>query len=68
MQLPDRPISASPDQARTSYVAARLPWPPPNSNSPRLRLSSWPKLKQHVESLEQAGELRQAISRHDSNA
>src|SRR5579862_7726279 len=26
---------------------------------------SWPKLKQHVESLEQAGELRQAVSRND---
>jgi ankyrin repeat protein len=26
---------------------------------------SWPKLKQHVESLEQAGELRQAIRQHD---
>ena len=68
MQLPDRPnLRHLRDQAKDlvrSGAAATLA-------AAQFQLArdygfaSWPKLKQHVESLEQAGELRQAISRRD---
>jgi hypothetical protein len=68
MQLPERPnLRHLKDQARDlvrSGAAATLA-------AAQFHLArdygfaSWAKLKQHVESLEQAGELRQAIHRHD---
>ena len=68
MQLPERPnlrhlrdeakslvrTGAAPTLADAQFQIAR-----------QYGFPSWPKLKQHVESLEQAGELRQAISRND---
>src|SRR5215469_690949 len=68
MQLPERPnlrhlrdqakdlvrTGATPTLAAAQFQTAR-----------QYGFPSWPKLKQHVESLEQAGELRQAIRRHD---
>src|SRR4051812_10227251 len=68
MHLPERPnLRHLRDQAKDlirSGVAATLA-------AAQLQLArnygfpSWPKLKQHVESLEKAGELRQAIDRND---
>jgi ankyrin repeat protein len=68
MHLPDRPnLRHLKDRARDlvrSGAAATLA-------AAQLELArnygfpSWPKLKQHVESLEKAGELRQAITRRD---
>ena len=68
MQLPERPnLRHLKDQARDlvrSGAADTL-------SAAQFKLArdygfaSWAKLKQHVESLEQAGELRQAINRRD---
>jgi hypothetical protein len=68
MQLPDRPnrrhlrdqakdlvrSGAAPTVADAQFQIAR-----------QYGFPSWPKLKQHVESLEQAGKLKQAINRND---
>jgi ankyrin repeat protein len=68
MQLPDRPdLRHLRDQAKdlvrrgtaASLTAAQL------QLARDYGFPSWPKLKQHVESLERAGELRQAIDRND---
>ena len=68
MQLPERPnLRHLRDQAKDLVRSGAAP----TLAAAQLKLArdygfpSWPKLKQHVESLEQAGELRQAIKRHD---
>src|SRR5580765_2126469 len=68
MQLPDRPnLRHLRDQAKDlvrSGTAATLA-DAQFQLAKQYGFPSWPKLKQHVESLEQAGELRQAINRND---
>ena len=68
MQLPERPnLRHLRDQAK-SLVRTRAA---PTLADAQFQIArqygfpSWPKLKQHVELLEQAGELRQAISQND---
>lgn len=68
MQLPERPnLRHLRDQAKdlvrngaaTTLADAQF------QIARQYGFPSWPKLKQHIESREQAGELRQAISRND---
>ena len=68
MQLPDRPnLRHLRDQAKDLVRSGSAP----TLAAAQFQLArdygfpSWPKLKQHVESLEQAGELRHAIDRND---
>jgi hypothetical protein len=68
MQLPQRPnLRHLKDQAKDLVRSGAAP----TLAAAQLQLAraygfaSWPRLKHHVESLERAGELRQAIRRHD---
>ena len=68
MQLPDHPnLRHLRDQAKDLVRTGAIP----NLAAAQLQLArgygfpSWPKLKRHVESLEQAGELRQSLNRND---
>ena len=68
MQLPERPsLRHLRDQAKGLVRSAAAP----TVAAAQFKLAqdygfaSWPKLKRHVESLEQAGELRQAVHRRD---
>lgn len=68
MQLPQRPnLRHLRDQARDLFRSGSAP----TLAAAQFKLAqdygfpSWSKLKHHVESLEQAGELRQAITRRD---
>jgi ankyrin repeat protein len=68
MQLPERPnLRHLRDQAKDLVCAGAAPTlaDAQFQIASQYDFPSWPKLKQHVESLEQAGELRQAISRND---
>src|SRR6516225_675618 len=68
MQLPERPnLRHLRDQAKDLVRSGAAP----TLAAAQFQLArdygfpSWPKLKQHVESLELTGELRQAINRND---
>lgn len=68
MQLPERPnLRHLRDQAKDLVRTGAAP----TLGGAQFQIArqygfpSWPKLKHHVESLEQAGELRQAINRND---
>src|SRR5690348_4203304 len=68
MQLPERPnLRHLRDQAKDLVRTGAVP----KLADAQFQIAreygfpSWPKLKQHVESLEQAGELRQAIRGND---
>lgn len=68
MQLPERPnLRHLRDQAKDLVRTGAAPTlaAAQFQIAQQYGFPSWPKLKQHVESLEQAGELRQAIRRHD---
>jgi ankyrin repeat protein len=68
MQLPERPnLRHLRDQAKDLVRTGAAPTlaDAQFQIAHKYGFPSWPKLKQHIESLEQAGELRQAISRHD---
>jgi len=68
MQLPDRPnLRHLRDQAKDFVRTGAAP----NVAAAQLQLArdygfpGWPELKQHVERLEQASELRESINRND---